>query len=292
MEQREGLLGGRAARMTAVAILSISVAGAVHGASRTSPTPHTSFDKQSLLGKPGGTGLIRADEITYDTQTKVVAAAGHVEIDYNDRILLADRVTYDQVKDVATADGHVSVLEPNGTVGFANHAVLTDQMRDGVAEGFSALIGKTGRFAAIHATRTANGTIMTGIHGVFSTCKVCNKPGERTPLWQVRAAKVVWNEPEHEITYHDAVFELFGVPIAYTPYMSQPDPSVKHKTGLLAPELGSSSVLGSFVRLPVYVALSDSQDATLSPMLTTHAGALAEGEYRQRWDNGGMWLQG
>ena len=282
----------RAAWIVAATALAIAIAGEVHGASRTSAKSHVGVSSNTLLGKPGGTGLLRADEVTYDTETKVVAATGHVEIDYNDRILLADRVTYDQVKDVATADGHVSVLEPNGTVGFANHAVLTDQMRDGVAEGFSALIGKTGRFAAIRATRTANGTILTGIRGVFSSCKVCNKPGQRTPLWQVRAAKVVWNQPEHEITYHDATFELFGIPVAYTPYFSQPDPSVKRKSGLLPPELGSSSVLGSLVRLPVYIALNDSQDMTVSPMFTTQAGVLVEGEYRQRWNNGGMWLQG
>src|SRR3954451_22266877 len=139
----------RAAQLTAAAIVTVSIASGVEGASRTSPTPRLGLDKNALLGKPGGTGLIRADEITYDTQTKVMMAIGHVEIDYNDRILLADKVTYDQVKDVATADGHVSVLEPNGKVAFASHAVLTDKMRDGVAEGFSALAGKTGRFAAI-----------------------------------------------------------------------------------------------------------------------------------------------
>jgi LPS-assembly protein len=66
---------------------------------------------------------------------------------------------------------------------------------------------------------------------------------------------------------------------------------VKRRSGLLPPELGSSSILGSFARLPVYVALNDSQDATISPMLTTHAGVLLESEYRQRWDNGGMWFQ-
>jgi LPS-assembly protein len=280
----------RAACVAAAAILAVGIAGVVHGAQRNTGAKG-SLGSSTLLGKPGGTGLLRADEVTYDTQSRIVVATGHVEIDYNGRILLAETVTYDQDKDVATADGQVSVLEPDGTVAFASHAQLTNQLRDGAAEGFSALIGKTGRFAAIRATRTVNGTIMTGIHGVFSTCKVCNKPGQRTPLWQVRAAKVVWNEPQHEITYRDAVFELFGIPIAYTPYMSQPDPSVKHRSGLLAPELGSSSVLGQFVRLPVYVALSDSQDMTLSPMFTTSAGALVEGEYRQRWNDGGMWLQ-
>jgi LPS-assembly protein len=281
-----------AAWIAASAILALCAADGVYGASRNTGKPNAFADSHALLGKPGGTGLIRADEVTYDTTTKVMTATGHVEIDYNGRILLAEKVTYDQVKDVATADGHVSVMEPNGTVAFADHAVLTDQMRDGVAEGFSALIGKHGRFASIRATRTANGTILTGFHGVFSSCKVCNQPGQRTPLWQVRAARIVWNQPEHEIVYHDATFELFGVPVGYTPYFSQPDPSVKHKSGLLAPELGSSTVLGSVARIPVYIALSDSEDATVSPMFTTNAGVLVEGEYRARWNDGGMWFQG
>lgn len=281
----------QAARLAAAALVAIAAGGAL-AASRTAPTSHNSMDADSLLGKPGGTGLIRADEVTYDTESRIVTAEGHVEIDYNGRILLADKVTYDQVNDVATADGHVSVLEPGGNVAFSSHAVLTDKMRDGVAEGFSALIGKTGRFASIRATRTKNGTILTGVKGVFTTCKVCNTPGQRTPLWQVRAAKVVWNQTEHEITYHDATFEILGVPVGYTPYFRQPDPSVKRKSGLLVPELGSSSILGTTLRLPVYVALNDSQDMTVSPMFTTEAGVLMEGEYRQRWNNGGMWFQG
>jgi LPS-assembly protein len=282
---------GRRGAFAAAALAAVLAASAADAVQRRSGVAHSAVDSSALLGKPGGTGLIRADEMTYDTSNKVMTASGHVEIDYNDRILLADKVSYDQIKDVATADGHVSVLEPNGTVAFADHAVLTDKMHDGVADGFSALIGKTGRFAAIRATRTKNGTIMTGFNGVFSSCKVCNQPGQRTPLWQVRAKKVVWDETKHEITYRDATFEMFGIPIAYTPYFAQPDPTVKRKSGILPPELGSSSVLGSFGRFPVYLSLSDSQDMTLAPMLTTQAGVMVEGEYRQRWNDGGVWLQ-
>ena len=42
-------------------------------------------------------------DVTYDTNTSVMTALGHVEIDYNNRILTADKVTYDQDNDVATA---------------------------------------------------------------------------------------------------------------------------------------------------------------------------------------------
>src|SRR4051794_40558584 len=95
----------RASWPAVAVIAALCVAGTVYAASRTSPAARGFADTNSLLGKPGGTGLIRADEVTYDTGTKLVTAEGHVEIDYNDRILLADKVTYDQVRDVATADG-------------------------------------------------------------------------------------------------------------------------------------------------------------------------------------------
>jgi LPS-assembly protein len=56
--------------------------------------------------------------------------------------------------------------------------------------------------------------------------------------------------------------------------------------------LGNSTRIGYFVRLPVYIALSNTNDATLSPMFTTDGGDVLEGEYRARWNNGGLWLQG
>jgi LPS-assembly protein len=245
----------------------------------------------AILGKGDGQMLVKSDRITYDTTTGLVTAEGHVEIDYNQRIVTADRVTYDGNKDIATADGHVVMMAPNGDVGFAEHAVLTDQMRDGVYDAFSSLIGKDSRFAAVRAVRTAQGTRTVATRAVFTPCKICNQPGKRTPLWQIKATRAVHSEITHRIVYTDAVIEFFGVPVAYTPYFSQPDPTVKRASGLLAPDLGTSTALGSFVRLPIYIALTDSQDFTIAPTLSTHGGELVEGEYRQRWDHGGMWLQ-
>jgi LPS-assembly protein len=245
----------------------------------------------TILGKGDGQMLVKADRITYDTGRKIVTAEGHVEIDYNGRIVTADRVVYDDNTATATADGHVVMMAPNGDVGFSDHAVLTDKMRDGVFNAFSALIGANGRFASVRAVRTDQGTRMRATRAVFTPCKVCNKPGQRTPLWQVKAAHAVHDELTHRITYTDAIIEFFGVPIAYTPYFSQADPTVKRASGMLAPDLGSSSALGSFVRLPIYVALTDSQDFTIAPTFSTHGGELVEGEYRERWNQGGMWLQ-
>jgi len=246
--------------------------------------------KNAVLGKGGGDILMRADEVDYDVNGEVVTAHGHVEIDDNDRILTADEVTYDQKTDTVTASGHLVMLSPNGDVAFANHVVLTDQMRDGVLNGFAGLMGANGRLAADHATRSG-GTITTGYRAAFTPCKICNKPGQRTPTWQVKAYRVIYNETDHSITFNDAVLDMFGVPVFYTPYFSQPDPSVKYATGILTPEFGSSSTLGSFARVPVYISMGSSRDITLAPMYTTDSGELLEAEYRERWNHGGMWLQ-
>ena len=244
-----------------------------------------------VLGPRGSAGLLRADDVTYDTNTSIMTAQGHVEIDYNDRILTADKVTYDQDNDIATADGNVTIMAPNGDVIFGTHAVLTDQMKDGTIDAFAALIGQYGRLASVRATRIDDGTHLIAARAIYTSCKICKERGERTPLWQVKATRVYYDQINHRINYHDATISLFGVAVMYTPYFSQPDPTVKHSSGILIPTFGTSSTLGTYFKVPFYVAFSDSEDMTLAPYYATHGGEMLEGEYRQRWNHGGMWLQ-
>jgi len=235
--------------------------------------------------------LLQADSAEYDSNAHVVSAAGHVEIDYDGRILLADKVTYNQDQDIVTADGHVSLMDKQGNVAFAEHVTLTDKMRDGALTGFGALLGKNGRMVAASARRS-EGRTTTAQHVAYTPCKICNKPGRRTPVWQIKAFRVVHDQERHRIKFEDATLDMFGVPVFYTPYLSEPDPTVKRASGLLVPDVGSSSSNGYFIGLPYYWAMSDSRDATIEPIFTTRGGEVAIGEYRQRWNHGGMWLQG
>ena len=126
---------------------------------------------------------------------------------------------------------------------------------------------------------------------VYSPCKICNQPGQRTPVWQVKAEKVVYDQVKHRIHFTDATVDLFGVPVLYAPVLSEPDPTVKYASGLLAPDLGNSSKIGYFARIPYYIAISSNNDLTIAPQFSTKGGELVESEYRARWNNGGMWLQ-
>src|SRR6185295_5831996 len=223
--------------------------------------------------------LLEADEIVYDSEAKTVSAVGHVEITDDGRTLLAERVDYDQASDKVTARGHVSITDDKGNVAFADHVVLTDHMRDGALQGFGALIGKTGRLAARNAQRI-NGNTVIARHTVYSPCKICNQPGQRTPLWQVKAERVVYDQTKHKVRFTNATVEVQGVPVAWLPAVSVPDPTVRYATGLLTPEFGNSTKIGYFTRLPLYIALSPSQDMTMAPMFTTSGGQVLELEYR------------
>jgi LPS-assembly protein len=249
---------------------------------------------KSAAAKPAAVGdgqvLLQADQIIYDGDAQTVSAVGHVEILDQGRILNADQVTYNQKTDKVTADGHVSVTDALGNVVFSDHVVLTEHMRDGALSGFGALIGKNGRLAAASAERVG-GTMVIAHQTVYSPCKICNQLGQRTPVWRVKAEKVVYDQVKHRIHFTNATLDLFGVPILYTPILSEPDPTVKYASGFLAPDFGNSTKIGYFARIPYYFAISPTNDLTVAPQISTDGGELVETEYRARWNNGGMWLQ-
>jgi len=238
-----------------------------------------------------GQFLLQAETMYYDVDKHVVTAQGHVEIDSDNRILLADKVSYDEDNDTVVADGHVSITDEKGNVAFADHVTLHDKMREGALRSFAALIGKNGRLVAASASRR-QGLFTEAFDAAYTPCKICNQPGQRTPVWRLQADHVIYDQVKHRIVFKGATLEFFDVPVFYTPYLTQPDPSVRYASGILTPDFGSSTSIGYFLRVPIYIALSPNNDATITPTVTTRGGGVLAGEYRERWEHGGMWLQG
>jgi LPS-assembly protein len=232
-----------------------------------------------------GEVLMQADDLVYDRDNRIVTATGHVEISYSPRILMADKMTYDQNTGVVTADGHVSLLDPEGDVAFADHVVLRNQLKDGVVQTLSVLLTDKSRLAGHDAVRT-NGEITTVHRGVYSPCEICKEKGETTPLWQIKAFRVIHNKETKRIIYEDAFMEMFGVPVMYLPYFSHPDPTVKRQSGFLPPDIGSSSDLGQEITIPYYWAIEPNMDATLAPRYTSKQGFVYQGEFRHRIESG------
>jgi LPS-assembly protein len=123
-------------------------------------------------------------------------------------------------------------------------------------------------------------------NGVYTACAACKEDPKKPPLWQVKGARVIHDQTEKMMYFEDARIEFFGVPLAYVPYFSTPDPTVKRKTGFLMPMPSQNTNYGFGVETPFYWAIAPDYDATFSPRYTSKQGLLMQGEFRQRLIDG------
>jgi LPS-assembly protein len=226
-----------------------------------------------------------ADKITYDRSGNIVTATGHVRAVQNGQILYADKVVLNRTTNVAVATGHVILVQPNGNTVFANQATLSRGMKNAVMQGVSARLAMNARFIA-NGARRYNGTIEQLSKVVYSACDLCKINPTAPPLWQVVASGVTRDLQHKMIEFHDARLEFSGFPIFYLPYMTEPDPSVRRQSGLLIPDAGVNSRLGTFVEIPYYFTLGPSADITLEPVLATKQGPDLRFNYRQAFNFG------
>jgi LPS-assembly protein len=254
-------------------LLAASHAGAVDNS-----LLHQRTDKNAPI-------VFQADEVEYDDKLALTIARGHVEISQSGQVLLADTVTYNQRTDTVTASGHVSLLLPTGEVVFSDFMELRDSMNNAFAENVRMLMSDRSRLAA-NAARRVNGNRLELARGVYSPCDLCKKDPTKPPAWQLKAREISDDKESKLIEFRDAVMEVDGVPVFYTPYLSEPEPSVKRASGFLTPSLGNSSSIGFHASLPYFWAIDQDKDLTLTPRFTSRAGPLLASEYRQRFGNG------
>ncbi len=239
---------------------------------------------QERLLRSGEEILFRADSLEHDRRLGIVTARGNVEIVQGDRILRADLVSFNQKADLLTATGNIALMEPGRDVLFADHVELSGDFKTGVVENIRMLLSDNSRLAAVDGRRIG-GNVTVLNKAVYSPCRKCVGPDD-TPIWRIKAVKVIHNQAEQVVEYRDAWLEFLGVPIAYTPYFSHPDPTVKRKSGFLVPRYGNDSELGVVIETPYYFNIAADKDATLRPIFTTKEGPVLAAEYRQRFVNG------
>ena len=234
--------------------------------------------------------LVQADEMLYDYDNDRVIASGNVEIYYSDYALTAKKVIYDKKKDTVTAYGNVRLREPDGNVVFAEELTMSGDFRDGYVRSVSVLTPDNARVAAATSERVG-GNIVVFNKAVYTACQVPENQPDSKPLWQIKAVKVVHNQENKTLEYTDATFELLGVPIAYVPYFTHPDPTVKRKSGFLTPRFSHTSELGATFEAPYFWAIAPDYDVTFNPRVTSKQGVLWKGEWRQRFISGSYYIR-
>lgn len=236
--------------------------------------------------------LFEAETVSRASDSDPIIAEGNVRAYFGERYLRADRLSYSPQTDVVIAEGNVSITDRSLETIFAGRVELTGDLRDGIAENFSALLEENARLAADSAVRE-QGARTRLRNAVYTSCNVCDRKGDsKTPTWRVKALRVTRDEERKVVRFRHAFFEVKGIPVLYAPFLQAPDPSVERQSGFLTPLIGASSRLGFNLELPYYLALSNHQDATFFPKYTSNDGILWQGEYRRRDDSGYHVLQG
>lgn len=228
-----------------------------------------------------------ADRVEYDREHALVIARGSVEAWQNEHVLRADEIAFNRDTGIATARGNIALLEPDGRALFASSAILSQDMRNGTLTNIGALLAENGRMAANGARRT-DGLINDLARVVYSSCDLCIDDPTKAPLWQIRADSAVQDLEHKMIEYHAATLEMYGVPVAYFPFLAAPDPSVPRRSGLMIPWVGNSSAIGAFFALPYYWAIDQQSDATFVPMLTSKSGPHLDVQYRRAFNSGSL----
>ncbi|MBM3544148.1 MAG: LPS-assembly protein LptD [Alphaproteobacteria bacterium] len=242
--------------------------------------------------------LLQADEMIYDNENARVTARGNVEIYYGNYTLLADRVVYSRATNTLRAEGNVRIKDSDGAVITSEQITLTDDFRDGFIDALKLVTQDETRIVAQTASREA-GNVTVFQKGWFTPCKLCEDRPDKPPTWRIRAGKITHKRDQATITFRNAAFDFFGVPLIWTPWFQMADPTVKRKSGFLMPSYSHSDELGSTVQVPYYFALSDHYDFTFAPMWTQKAGTLLQGNWRHRLapgaysiDLAGVWDDG
>jgi len=228
-----------------------------------------------------GQMLVQAVEVDYDYNNSRVSAVGNVQMFYNGTSIEADKVIYDQKTKRLHAEGNIRMTDADGKITYANMMDLSDDYRDGFVDSLRVDTADATRMAATRADRTS-GNYTVFENGVYTACAPCRDDPKKPPLWQVKGARIIHDQMDKMLYFENAQLEFFGVPMAYIPYFSTPDPTVKRKTGFLMPGFSEVSTYGYGVEIPFYWAIAPDYDATINPRITSRQGVLFQAEFRQR----------
>ncbi len=205
------------------------------------------------------TYILRADEVTYDSDTGEATASGHFTLDGgpNDDHIKASHGTYN----LTTETGRFyDVNATTGLVVRGNHVVLTSTAP-------FAFSGKVVEKTSPDHYLVYNGTITT-----------CELPH---PNWLFKGRRIVVDVGGNAQIYH-STFWLHGFPTLYFPYATHPVDRQARQSGFLIPTGGRSSTNGNEIGESIYWAVNRSMDATVGAEYFSKRGWSQRGELRIR----------
>ena len=221
-----------------------------------------------------------ADTVQLDANGRLVAT-GNVEALYDGTRLTATQSSYDQSSDTLQIVGPIIIQTADGTLLTASRATLDPRLENGILQSARIVLDQQLQLVANQIDRQ-DGRYSQLYKTAATSCRVC---GDRPPLWEIRAERVIHDDVARQLYFENASFRIRGVPVFYVPRMRLPDPTLDRSTGLLVPSQRNTNQLGFGIKLPYFFVLGPSRDLTVTPYISGETNTL-ELRYRQAFTNG------
>ena len=247
---------------------------------------------------------ISSDKIIYNKSKQQLSTFGKSTLtDGKIGTLSAERFEYNLDKQSIIADGKVKFVDKDKNTYYFSKLNSDDKFNEIVGTDINAELNKDllksgdkfnefiePRFSGKSATLKNNITIVQDAQ--FTTCKRTNE-AEGCAYWNLKAGQLIHDKEQKKLTYKNVSLDLNSIPVIYVPYFSHPDPTVKRREGFLAPSFSSlGGGIGPTIKIPYFYPLSESADFTVSPVYYFKQNPLLLGEYRERFKNGDLVIEG
>jgi LPS-assembly protein len=247
---------------------------------------------------------ISSDKIIYNKSNQLLKTYGNsIFSDSKNRKLTAENFEYDLEKKIISAENKVKFLDNYKNIYYFSKLSADDKFNEIIGFNLNSDLSKEKfqskdkfnefiepRLSGKEVSIKENITIIKD--GKFTSCKSTNEK-EGCSYWNLNADLVTHDKEKKQIIYKNATLDLNNVPVFYTPYFSHPDPSVKRKEGFLAPSFSSLGAdIGTTIKVPYFYPISQSADFTVSPVYYFKQNPLLLGEYREKYKNGYLSIEG
>lgn len=272
------------------AAVLLALAGSI-GAGLPAAAQFLPEDFFATLPEPGAPAEVAANTLAYDGRSDVISAEGRVQMRYAGYQIECDELRYAQRTGALNCVGNVRIVDPAGTTYTADQIEVTGGMKEAFIRSLTLTTTDGARITArdVHYTSSLR-TVLTD--ATYAPCGDCIDAKGNRIGWKVKAARFVQDGETRTVYFEQPTLEILGIPVAWLPWLSLPDPTSRRNTGFLLPSINYNANYGVRVTAPFFIGIGEDTDILLSPSLMSRQGFLMAAEWQQRFDYGSFTVKG
>jgi LPS-assembly protein len=234
---------------------------------------------------------VSSSDVIFDNKKNLIYSDSKTKItDKDGNNILVDMFNYSILTNIFFSKGDIKIKDKNNNNYNFSEIYIDENKKKIIGSDVKAFLNQREisinnknepRFFA--NTMSSNENTNTFEKGIFTYCK--NRGDDKCPPWTLQSKKIEHDMAKKTIYYDNVVLKVYDFPIFFSPKFSHPDPTVKRRSGLLAPALTNSTTLGTGFSTPYFWNLAMDKDLTITPKFYLNENPLFLAEYRQDFVN-------